>query len=161
MSFRLFSNVLTEGGVLPKEQVFNQLGFDGKNISPQLSWENVPQGTKSFVVTAYDPDAPTGSGWWHWVVVDIPGDAHELAHGAGSGLVSLPVESFQTRTDFGSAGYGGAAPPAGPPHRYIFTVYAVGTEKLGVDADASGAMVGFLTNMHLLGKASLTVTYGA
>ena len=161
MSFRIFSNVLEDGGTLPKEQVFNQLGFDGKNVSPHLAWDGVPDGTKSFVITAYDPDAPTGSGWWHWVVVDVPGSVRELPHGAGSGLAALPAGAIQTRTDFGSAGYGGAAPPAGPAHRYIFTVYAVGAEGLGLDAEASGAMVTFMTNMNLLGKASLTVTYGA
>ena len=75
MSFRLFSSDLTEGGVLPKEQVFNAMGFDGGNTSPQLAWENPPEGTQSFVVTLYDPDAPTGSGWWHWIVTNIPADA--------------------------------------------------------------------------------------
>jgi Raf kinase inhibitor-like YbhB/YbcL family protein len=154
MIFWIFSNVLTDGGTLPKEQVFNQLGFDGENVSPQLAWEGTPNGTRSFVVTALDPDAPTGSGWWHWVVVDIPADVKELARGAGSGR-SI-ANSHRLR--FCRIWRRGAA--SSSTHRYVFTVFAIGTEKLGVDADASGAVVGFLTNMNVLDKASLTVTYG-
>jgi Raf kinase inhibitor-like YbhB/YbcL family protein len=160
MGFRLFSEDLVERGTLPKDQVFNQFGFDGNNVSPHLAWDGAPEGTKSFVITLYDPDAPTGSGWWHWVVINIPADVHELLRGAGSGGAALPARALQTRTDFGSAGYGGAAPPPGAPHRYIFSVLALGVEKLGLDADASGAMVGFMANMNILGKAHLTVTFG-
>ncbi len=159
MSFRLVSSELTEAGVLPKAQVFNAMGFDGGNISPQLAWENAPQGTKSFVVTMYDPDAPTGSGWWHWIVVDIPASAKELASAAGSGQAGLPAGASQTRNDFGFAGYGGAAPPPGSTHHYIFTINALSVEKLELDPLASGAMVGFMIYMHSLGKATLTVTY--
>ncbi len=159
MSFRLLSSELTEAGVLPKAQVFNAMGFDGGNTSPRLAWENAPEGTKSFVVTMYDPDAPTGSGWWHWIVVDIPASATELASGAGSGQASLPAGASQTRNDFGFAGYGGAAPPPGSTHHYILTIHALSVEKLELDPLASGAMVGFLIYMHSLGKATLTVTY--
>ncbi len=161
MSFRVFSSDLTEGGMLPKEQVFNAMGFDGGNTSPQLAWENPPEGTKSFVVTMYDPDAPTGSGWWHWVVVDIPASTTELAKGAGSGKASLPSGALQTRNDFGFAGFGGAAPPPGATHHYILTVHALKVDKLELDPLASGAMVGFMVYMHSLGKATLTVTYGS
>ena len=160
MSFRLFSSDLTEGGVLPKEQVFNAMGFDGGNTSPQLAWENPPEGTQSFVVTMYDPDAPTGSGWWHWIVANIPADVAELAKGSGSGKASLPSGASQTRNDFGFAGFGGAAPPPGAPHHYILTVHALKVDKLELDPLASGAMVGFMIYMHSLGKATLTVTYG-
>ena len=159
MSFRLLSSELTEAGVLPKAQVFNAMGFDGGNTSPQLAWENAPEGTKSFVVTMYDPDAPTGSGWWHWIVVDIPASATELASGSGSGQASLPAGASQTRNDFGFAGYGGAAPPPGSTHHYILTIHALSVEKLELDPLASGAMVGFMIYMHSLGKATLTVTY--
>ncbi len=159
MSFRLLSSELTEGGALRKAQVFNAMGFDGSNTSPQLAWENAPEGTKSFVVTMYDPDAPTGSGWWHWIVADIPASVTELASGAGSGQVDLPAGASQTRNDFGFAGFGGAAPPPGATHHYIFTIHALRVEKLELDPLASGAMVGFMIFMHSLGKATLTVTY--
>jgi Raf kinase inhibitor-like YbhB/YbcL family protein len=160
MTFRLWSNDIADGKRLPETQVFNGMGYSGGNISPHLAWDGEPAGTKSFVVTMFDPDAPTGSGWWHWVVVNIPPTVKELLRGAGSGKAPLPPAALQTRTDFGKPGYGGAAPPPGPPHRYIFTVHALKVEKLDVDEQASGAMVGFLTNMNSLGKATLTTTYG-
>ena len=159
MDFRLWSNDLKEGGRLPETQVFNAMGYTGGNRSPHLAWEGAPAGTKSFVVTCYDPDAPTGSGWWHWVVINIPASTKELPAGAGSGG-SLPAGAVQTRTDFGAPGYGGAAPPAGRTHHYIFTVHALKVEHLDLDAQASGALVGFMIFMNGIGKASLTVTYG-
>jgi len=158
MSFRLFSNDLKDGGTLPEAQVLNGMGYTGGNRSPHLAWEGAPEGTKSFVVTCYDPDAPTGSGWWHWVVINIPGTAKELPGGSGSGS-GLPAGSLQTRTDFGAPGYGGAAPPAGRTHHYIFTINALKVEKLELDAQASAALVGFMVHMNSLGKATLTVTY--
>jgi len=159
MSFRLFSNDLKDGEQMPQAQVFNGMGHSGGNRSPHLAWEGAPEGTKSFVVTLYDPDAPTGSGWWHWAVANIPANAKELTAGSGSGK-GLPAGAIQTRTDFGVPGYGGAAPPPGRLHHYIFTVHALKVEHLDVDEKASGAMVGFMTNMNSLGKATLTVTYG-
>ena len=158
--FRLTSTDLTNGGRLPEAQVYNGFGRHGGNLSPQLSWSGAPEGTKSFVVTLYDPDAPTGSGWWHWVVVNIPANVHELARGAGSGLASLPEGALQTRTDFGHPGYGGAAPPAGETHRYIFTVYALNTDKLYVAPDTGAAAVGFMVHSALFAKATLMVRYG-
>jgi len=119
----------------------------------------VPAGCKSFAVTCYDPDAPTGSGWWHWVVVNLPADTRVLPQGSGSSLVPLPEGALETRTDYGKAGYGGAAPPKGRTHRYIFTVHALDVEKLDVDADASGAMVGFNIHFHSLDRASITALY--
>ena len=110
---KLISHDLQDGGKLPNRHVFNGMGYDGDNISPHLMWDDVPAGTKSFVVTCYDPDAPTGSGWWHWVVANLPADTRVLPQGAGSGQAELPEEAVQTRTDFGKAGYGGAAPPKG------------------------------------------------
>ncbi|MDI4765295.1 kinase inhibitor, partial [Salmonella enterica subsp. enterica serovar Lubbock] len=115
---KLISNDLRDGDKLPHRHVFNGMGYDGDNISPHLAWDDVPMGTKSFVVTCYDPDAPTGSGWWHWVVVNLPADTRVLTQGFGSGLVAVPDGVIQTRTDFGKAGYGGAAPPKGETHRY-------------------------------------------
>ena len=158
--FRLTSTDLKNGGRLPDAQVYNGFGRHGGNISPQLAWSGAPDGTKSFVVTLYDPDAPTGSGWWHWVVVNIPANVHELARGAGSGLAALPEGALQTRTDFGHPGYGGAAPPASETHRYIFTVYALNTDNLEVAPDTGAAAVGFMVHSALLAKATLTVRYG-
>ncbi|MCE1236330.1 MAG: kinase inhibitor [Hyphomicrobiales bacterium] len=160
MTLRIWSNDLVDGGRLPDAQVFDGMGYAGGNLSPHLAWEGEPEGVKSFVVTCFDPDAPTGSGWWHWIVSDIPADVHELPTGAGSGRAPLPAPAIQSRTDFGFSHYGGAAPPRGEVHRYVFTVHAVTAPSLGVDDQASGALVGFVTNAHRAAKASLTVTYG-
>lgn len=159
MAFRLWSKDLEEGGRLPETQMFNGMGYTGGNVSPHLAWEGAPAGTKSFVVTLYDPDAPTGSGWWHWIVINLPAETKELAAGSGNDA-KLPSPAVQTRTDFGTPGYGGAAPPPGRSHRYIFTVHALKVEQIDLDAQASGAMVGFMVFMNSLGKATLTVTYG-
>jgi Raf kinase inhibitor-like YbhB/YbcL family protein len=159
MAFRLSSNNFKEGDRLPEAQVFNGMGYTGGNRSPHLAWEGAPDGTKSFVVTCYDPDAPTGSGWWHWVVINLPATTKELPAGSGSGS-NLPAGAVQTRTDFGAAGYGGAAPPPGRVHHYIFTVHALKVEKLDLDSQVSGAMVGYMIFMNGIGKASLTATYG-
>ena len=156
MTFTLTSADFTDGDILPDAQVY-ALG----NASPQLSWSGAPEGTKSFAITCYDPDAPTGSGFWHWTVANIPADVTELAQGAGNQKeANLPARAIQGRTDFGQAGYGGAAPPAGHgPHRYIFTVFAVDVESLDVSADDSGAVYGFNLHFHTLAKASITATY--
>jgi len=156
---KLFSKNFNDGDKLPERQVLNAMGYEGENLSPHLAWDEVPAGTKSFVVTCYDPDAPTGSGWWHWVVVNLPADTRELPEGAGSGLVGLPAGALQTRTDFGAGGYGGAAPPKGEHHRYIFTVHAVDVEKLDVTEECSAAKVGFNVHFHSLGSASITAIY--
>ncbi len=161
MTFTVWSNDLVDGGRLPDAQVFDGMGYTGGNLSPHLAWKGEPEGTRGFVVTCYDPDAPTGSGWWHWIVSNIPAVVHELPTGAGSGKGGLPEGAVQSRTDFGFSHFGGAAPPRGEVHRYIFTVHAVAAADLGVNADASGALVGFMTNAHRLARASLTVTFGA
>ncbi|MCG6863459.1 MAG: YbhB/YbcL family Raf kinase inhibitor-like protein [Chromatiaceae bacterium] len=142
---------------MPKAQEYKGYGCDGGNSSPQLAWRDVPAGTKSFAVTAYDPDAPTGSGWWHWVVFNIPADVRELPGGAGDPAAGLaPAGSVQHRTDFGTPGFGGACPPAGDkPHRYQFKVFALDVEHLDVDPDSSAAQVGFTLNAHKLGVAEL------
>ena len=159
MSFTLASTDIADGGVLPDAQVFAK-----GNQSPQLSWSGAPEGTRSYAVTCYDPDAPTGSGFWHWTVANIPAEVTELAAGAGSAHSGsggdLPKGAVQGRTDFGQAGFGGAAPPAGHgPHRYIFTVFAVDTDRLDVTSDDSGAVFGFNLHFHTLTKASITATY--
>ena len=160
-SFKLQSSVVAPNATLGPDQVFNGFGCSGKNISPPLTWSGAPQATKSFALTVYDPDAPTGSGWWHWVLYNIPASVTELAQGAGNPGGTVPAGAAQGRTDFGTAGYGGPCPPAGSkPHRYIFTVYALKTAKLDVPADASAAMVGFMIRANKLGSASLTALYG-
>ncbi|WP_413734637.1 kinase inhibitor [Sodalis sp. RH21] len=159
MAFSLHSNDLQDGEKMPERHVFNGMGYHGDNISPHLAWDDAPAGTKSFVITVYDPDAPTGSGWWHWLVANLPADTRSLPQGAGSGLGGLPAGAVQTRTDFGKAGYGGAAPPQGDTHRYQFTVHALDVASIDVDENASGAVVGFNVHFHSLGKATLTVTY--
>ena len=158
-SFTLTSSQV--GGQATHQEVFEGFGCTGDNISPQLSWKNAPKGTKSFAVTMYDPDAPTGSGWWHWLVFDIPKGTNELPSGAGNPLKRLiPGNAIQSITDYGSKGYGGPCPPEGHgPHQYIVTVYALKTETLGIDADSSPAKVGYFLNANTIQKASLVFYY--
>jgi Raf kinase inhibitor-like YbhB/YbcL family protein len=160
--FTLGSPNIRPGAMLTEAQVFKGFGCEGKNISPALKWAGAPKEAKSFAVTVYDPDAPTGSGWWHWVVFNIPGQATEIAEGAGTADgKGLPAGAAQGRTDFGAPGFGGACPPKGDkPHRYIFTVHALKVEKIDVPADASAALVGFMINANRIGKASFEARYG-
>jgi Raf kinase inhibitor-like YbhB/YbcL family protein len=145
-------------GQLTSKQGFNGFGCTGENISPELSWKDAPKGTKSFAVTIYDPDAPTGSGWWHWLVFDIPKDKFTLPRGFGN---SESKDIIQSITDYGKSGFGGACPPIGDKaHRYEFTVYALDIETLGLDKNANPALVGFYLNSHSLAKASLISYYG-
>lgn len=159
MRFSLVSQDISDGQTLPQAQVFNGMGLTGGNVSPHLAWSGAPAGTKSFVVTLFDPDAPTGSGWWHWVVFNIPANVTELPRGAGSGLAALPAGAIQGRTDYGQSSFGGAAPPPGPAHRYIFSVHALDIDRLDLDSGASGAMVGFMVHFHSLASATLTTTF--
>ena len=156
--FRLTSPDLKAGGTIADRFVFNSFGCTGGNVSPALSWSGAPAGTKSFAVHCFDPDAPTGSGFWHWVVVNIPANVTELKLDAGNPNAGmLPKGALQTRTDFGKAGYGGPCPPEGHgPHRYQFTVFAVKEESLPVNADTSAAIVGFQLHFNTLEKATLT-----
>jgi len=150
------------GGQLSDLQVFSGFGCTGKNISPQLTWKNAPTGTKSFAVTVYDPDAPTGSGWWHWVIFNIPTTVTQLGADTGNQTKELaPKGSVQRVTDYGKPGFGGACPPVGDkPHRYIFTVHALKVEKLELDSASPPAMVGYYLNQNALAKASLISYYG-
>ena len=160
--FTLSSPGIKPGATLTDAQVFNGFGCSGKNISPELKWSGAPAGTKSFAVTVYDPDAPTGSGWWHWLVINLPADSTGLAEGAGSADgKGLPAGAAHGRTDFGAYGFGGACPPKGDkPHRYIFTVYALKVDKLDVPADATAALIGYMLNANKLGTASFTAKFG-
>ena len=156
--FTLTSADIHAGQTMAIAQVFKGMGCTGANVSPALRWQGAPPKTKSFALTMYDPDAPTGSGWWHWVVYNIPASATQLASGAASS--GLPAGSAQGNTDFGSPGYGGPCPPTGDkPHHYIFTLYALDVDKLDVPASATAAYVGFNLNGHALGKTTLTALY--
>jgi len=161
-NFTLVSSSIKPDSTLTAEHVFNGFGCSGKNISPELQWSNAPEGTKSFAVTVYDPDAPTGSGWWHWLAYNIPATTTKLDAGAGAADgKKLPAGTIQGRTDFGAPGFGGACPPAGDkPHRYIFTVYALKTEKIELPLDVTAANIGFMVNANQIGKASFTAYYG-
>ena len=156
---KLLSKDLTDGGVMPAAHVYNSFGHSGENRSPQFSWTGVPVGTQCFVLTCFDPDAPTGSGWWHWVVSNIPSTATEIPANA-SLTPAMPAGCIESRTDYGTPGYGGAAPPPGPPHRYIFTLYALRIPRIDVTPDTSAAVVGFNCHFNTIEKATLTVTYG-
>lgn len=152
-SFTVTSDDIADGEALKDDQV-----ADLGNTSPQLSWEGAPEGTKSYVVTCFDPDAPTPSGFWHWVLVDLPADCTSLDTGAAAG--DLPGTAFHCRNDGGDKGFMGAAPPPNDQvHRYFFVVHAVGEETLGVDSDASPAVVSFNLAFKSLGRAILHGTY--
>ena len=156
-TFTLKSNEL--GGQFTNKQYLNGMGYSGENQSPQLAWENAPEGTKSFAVTMFDLDAPTGSGFWHWVVFNIPADVKELKSGAGDITKNLmPSGAIQSNTDMGVPGYAGAAPNDGPAHRYLITVYAL-NKKLDLDKNATPAYVSFNMHFATLERASLVV-YG-
>lgn len=161
-SFTLSSPDIPSGGTVPQHFEFNDFGCNGLNQSPVLRWSGAPEGTKSFAVNVYDPDAPTGSGFWHWYVVDLPASVHELAADAGAkGNAKLPAGARQIRNDYGIYAWGGMCPPPGDkPHRYIFTVHALSVERIDVPDDAPAALAGFMVNANTLAKASFTATYG-
>jgi len=152
-SFTVTSDDVVDGKPLDDAQVAGLA-----NTSPQLSWSGAPEGTRSYVVTCFDPDAPTPSGFWHWALVDIPAEVTSLPAGVTDS--DLPPGAFHLRNDGGEAGFTGAAPPPGDhPHRYYFVVHAVGEEKLGIDADASNAVMSFNLAFKTLGRAIVHGTY--
>jgi Raf kinase inhibitor-like YbhB/YbcL family protein len=156
-TFTLKSNDM--GGQISNKQYANFMGFTGENQSPELSWENAPAGTQAFAVTIYDLDAPTGSGFWHWVVYNIPADVKEIKSGAGDVTKNLlPAGAIQGNTDMGKPGYVGPAPTPGPAHQYLVTVYAL-KNKLTLDKNATAAYIGFNLSFNTIAKASI-VAYG-
>lgn len=155
----LESSDIQEGQTLSMKQVYRGFGCEGDNISPALSWKNVPEGTKSLGINVHDPDAPTGSGWWHWIVFNMPATTTHLE--AGASASSMPMGAVEGRNDYGSVGFGGACPPKGDkPHRYIFTLYALDVPSIDMNPYTPAAQVGYKLNKHAIAKATLTATYG-
>lgn len=157
-SFSVRSDDVDDGE--PQDARFAHSSAGGENISPHLSWSGFPEETKGFAVTCFDPDAPTGSGFWHWVLFNLPASETELAGGASPD--GLPAGAIEARNDYGEHGYGGAAPPAGDgPHRYIYTVHALDTDALELDESATPAYVSFNLAFHTLARAAIRPTYEA
>lgn len=151
-TFQLTSGAIAEGSRLNVSQVFKGFGCEGGNIAPDLAWSGAPEGTKSFAITVYDPDAPTGSGWWHWFAFNIPAEATGVPGGA------IPETAVELSNDYGIKGFGGACPPPGEVHRYRFTVHALGT-MLDLDGAAGNALAGYMVNANSLASATITAVY--
>ncbi|HJO56398.1 MAG TPA: YbhB/YbcL family Raf kinase inhibitor-like protein [Candidatus Scalindua sp.] len=149
----LTSDAIAEGQQLDLKHVFQGFGCKGGNLSPALSWSNAPEGTKSFAITVYDPDAPTGSGWWHWFAFNIPANVNSLAEG-----IALPEGSITLKNDYGVLGFGGACPPEGEVHRYQFTVHAL-DQKLDLDSSVSNALAGFMVRANSIASDTITAVY--
>jgi Raf kinase inhibitor-like YbhB/YbcL family protein len=160
-SLTVTSADVADGQPLPSAHVSGMMGAGGEDRSPQLSWSGFPDSTASFAVTCLDPDAPTGSGFWHWAVANIPADVTSLPAGAGTpGSPDLPSQAVTLRNDAGMAGYVGAAPPAGHgPHRYVFAVHAVDVPALEVGPDATPAFLGFNLFGHTAARGLLIALY--
>ena len=156
--FTLSSSNIAEGQHLSAAHVFQGFGCEGENKSPDLSWANAPAGTKSFAITVYDPDAPTGSGWWHWFAIDIPANVNGIP-AAAIANAGVPAGAIELKNDYGAVGFGGACPPPGEVHRYKFTVHALGVEKLGIDGSVSNALAGFMVNANSIASSTITAVY--
>jgi Raf kinase inhibitor-like YbhB/YbcL family protein len=161
--FRIWSDRFSHNGFMPKQQEYDDrsFGVDGGNVSPALQWADPPADTKSFALTVYDPDAPTGSGFWHWVLVNIPAHVRSLPDDAGKADGSLlPAGALQLRNDYGTVGFGGAAPPRGDkPHRYVFRVHALKVDALPLGTDATNAVARFMIHLNEIDSATYTGLY--
>lgn len=158
--FALRSPDIAPGGAIARNYVYDQSGCHGGNISPDLSWDHPPAGTRSFAVLMFDPDAP-GGGWWHWAVFDIPAAVSSLQAGAGDPARHLlPRGAIQVRNDFGTLGYGGPCPPPGPAHHYRLTLYALRVASLGLDARSSPAQVAAKARASAIAAADIVAIYG-
>ena len=157
-AFELQSRTLKPGAAIGAEHYWNNFGCTGSNVMPDLSWKNAPAGTKSFAVSFYDKDAPTGSGFWHWMAYDIPADTLSLPGGINGG--ALPAGAVDANTDLGKPGFFGPCPPVGRQHHYVYTVHALKVDKLPVEKGASPALVGFFLWQNRLGQATLNVVAG-
>lgn len=161
LAFEISSPAIGGDNTIPDKYVANGFGCSGGNVSLPLEFKDVPANAKSLALTMFDPDAPTGSGFWHWLIVNMPPSTTGLPEGAGSTDPSgLPQGAVQARGDAGVSGYFGPCPPEGDTHHYIITVFAVDADKLDIDANTSGAVVGFMLHFHTIDKASVTYTYG-
>ena len=160
-NFKLTSSDIQHGNLMGTDQEFTGFGCEGKNLSPHLSWSNPPKGTKSFALTVYDPDAPTGSGWWHWQVINLPISLTELKTGAGNqNKPALPKQAVQIENDYGVAAFGGACPPKGHgQHRYQFKLHALSVEKLDLTSQSSSALAGYMINANTINTATLEALY--
>ncbi len=161
-AFEISSPAVGSDGTIPDKYTANAFGCSGDNVSLPLEWKDVPAGAASLALTIYDPDAPTGSGFWHWEVANLPPTTTSLPENAGvAGNANLPAGAVQSRNDAGTSAYFGPCPPQGDaPHHYVITIFAVKADKLAVDENASGAVVGFNLHFNTLDKASVTYTYG-
>lgn len=159
--FILRSNNIIEGSTISAKHVYNGFGCAGKNLSPHLSWKDAPQGTRSFALTVYDPDAPTGSGWWHWLLINIPANYDSLPQNFGErNQFNLSDGINQVRNDFGAFNFGGPCPPKGDkPHRYIFTIHALKVEQLSLAADSTAALAGYMINQSTIAKTSFVAYF--
>jgi len=160
-SFSLTSNDIAQGKFMSKKHEFNGFGCSGDDLSPHLKWTNAPEGTKSFAITAYDPDAPTGSGWWHWQIVNIPKHVTELLTGAGNKEADIAGKgSTHISNDYGLKAFGGACPPPGHGiHHYRFTIHALSVEKLELPENASGALAGYMINASTIDSSTIESLY--
>ena len=156
--FQLTSKSIAEGATVSADHYWNNFGCTGANVMPDLQWKGAPAGTKSFAVTFYDRDAPTGSGFWHWIAYDIPATATSLPGGANGG--ALPAGAIEGHTDLAKPGYFGPCPPVGKVHNYVYTIHALKVDKLAVDKGASPALVGFFLTQNRIAEAKLTVKAG-
>ena len=161
-SFTLTSDDIADGEMVTDQFLYDGFGLSGGNMSPHLRWDGAPAETRSYAVTCFDPDAPTGSGFWHWVLYDIPADVSELPPGAGSGpMEGLPKGATHARNDYGTKDYGGpAAPPGTGIHRYVFAVHALDIENLEVPPDVTPPLVGFNLTFHTLARAVMAPVFG-